>query len=151
MRQEHRAGEKMFVDFSGDGITIALLTGEVLKAKLFVAVLGASNLTVAAAGRAHRDADADVRLREAGIDQLDLATASALLHDGPGPIEHGHQRQATEGHEVARQTAHARLDALVVGERDDRVPRVLEARRRFSRGSIPPKSARRSARVPHHP
>lgn len=45
MRQEHRAGEKMFVDFSGDGIMIVLLTGEVLKAELFVAVLGASNLT----------------------------------------------------------------------------------------------------------
>lgn len=46
MRQEHRAGEKMFVDFSGDGIElIDEQTGEVRKAKLFVAVLGGSNLT----------------------------------------------------------------------------------------------------------
>ncbi|NBU29401.1 MAG: IS21 family transposase, partial [Caulobacteraceae bacterium] len=45
MRQEHRAGEKMFVDFSGDGIEIVSAIGEVLIAKLFVAVLGASNLT----------------------------------------------------------------------------------------------------------
>lgn len=46
MRQEHRAGEKMFVDFSGDGIDIVLPeTGEIVSAKLFVAVLGASNLT----------------------------------------------------------------------------------------------------------
>ena len=46
MRQEHRAGEKMFVDFSGDGIDIVNPeTGEVSVAKLFVAVLGASNLT----------------------------------------------------------------------------------------------------------
>jgi len=46
MRQEHRAGEKMFVDFSGDGITIVdPRTGECHTAKLFVAVLGASNLT----------------------------------------------------------------------------------------------------------
>ena len=43
--QEHRAGEKMFVDFSGDGIEIVSPIGEVLIAKLFVAVLGASNLT----------------------------------------------------------------------------------------------------------
>jgi len=46
MRQQHRAGEKMFVDFSGDGITIVdPVTGECKTAKLFVAVLGASNLT----------------------------------------------------------------------------------------------------------
>lgn len=46
MRQQHHAGEKMFVDFSGDGITIVdPRTGECQLAKLFVAVLGASNLT----------------------------------------------------------------------------------------------------------
>lgn len=46
MRQEHRAGEKMFVDFSGDGIDLVdPKTGEVTRAKLFVAVLGASSLT----------------------------------------------------------------------------------------------------------
>jgi len=46
MRQEHRAGEKLFLDFSGDGLEIVNpKTGEVTIAKLFVAVLGASNLT----------------------------------------------------------------------------------------------------------
>ena len=46
MRQEHRAGEKSFVDFSGDGVQVVdAVTGEVRVAKLFVAVLGASNLT----------------------------------------------------------------------------------------------------------
>jgi transposase len=46
MRQEHRAGEKLFVDFSGDGLPIVdPRTGEVRIAKLFVAVLGASNYT----------------------------------------------------------------------------------------------------------
>jgi len=46
MRQTHRAGEKMFIDFSGDGIDIVdPLTGECTLAKLFIAVLGASNLT----------------------------------------------------------------------------------------------------------
>jgi transposase len=48
MRQPHRAGEKMFVDFSGDGIDIVdPRTGECVAAKLFVAVLGGSNLTYA--------------------------------------------------------------------------------------------------------
>ncbi|WIG97987.1 IS21 family transposase [Myxococcus sp. SDU36] len=46
LRQEHRAGEKCFVDFSGDGVQVVdAATGEVRVAKLFVAVLGASNLT----------------------------------------------------------------------------------------------------------
>lgn len=48
MRQEHRAGEKDFVDFSGDGEEVVDgVTGEVRTAKLFVAVLGASSLTYA--------------------------------------------------------------------------------------------------------
>lgn len=46
MRQEHIAGEKLFVDFSGDGLTLVdPRTGECFKVKLFLAVLGASNLT----------------------------------------------------------------------------------------------------------
>jgi transposase len=46
MRQAHIAGEKCFVDFSGDGLEVTdPATGEVRVAKLFVAVLGASNLT----------------------------------------------------------------------------------------------------------
>jgi transposase len=46
MRQVHRAGEKMFLDFSGDGIDIVdPRTGECRTAKLFVAVLGASSFT----------------------------------------------------------------------------------------------------------
>jgi len=50
MRQEHRGGEKMFVDFSGDGIPwIDPPTGEILEATLFVAVMGASNRTYAEA------------------------------------------------------------------------------------------------------
>jgi transposase len=46
LRQEHRAGERMFVDFSGDGIPIVdRETGEITQAQMFVAVLGASNYT----------------------------------------------------------------------------------------------------------
>ena len=46
MRQVHRAGDKLFVDFSG--LTqpyVDKLTGEVHQAEIFVAVLGASNYT----------------------------------------------------------------------------------------------------------
>lgn len=46
MRQEHRAGEKLFVDYAGQTMEIVdALTGEVKKAEIFVATLGASNLT----------------------------------------------------------------------------------------------------------
>lgn len=50
MRQEHKAGEKAFVDYSGKkpGI-IDPSTGEVRKVELFVGVLGASSLTFAEA------------------------------------------------------------------------------------------------------
>lgn len=50
LRQDYRAGEKGFVDYSGDGIKIVdPHTGEVSEAPLFVAVLGASNFTYAEA------------------------------------------------------------------------------------------------------
>ena len=50
MRQQHRAGEKLFVDWAGAKIPIHDRdTGEVTLASLFVAVLGASNYTYAEA------------------------------------------------------------------------------------------------------
>ena len=48
MRQTHVAGDKTFVDYSGKKVPIVdPLTGEVRMAELFIAVLGASNLTYA--------------------------------------------------------------------------------------------------------
>ncbi len=50
MRQEHRAGEKLFVDYAGQSAdVIDPDTGEVHPAQIFVAVLGASNYTYAEA------------------------------------------------------------------------------------------------------
>ena len=50
LRQEHRAGEKMFVDYAGATIPIYdPKTGEVQPAAIFVAVLGASSYTFAEA------------------------------------------------------------------------------------------------------
>ena len=52
MRQNHKAGEKMFVDFAGQTIGIVdSNTGEIQKAQIFLAVLGASNYTYAEAVR----------------------------------------------------------------------------------------------------
>ena len=50
MRHEHRAGEKMFVDYAGQTVeVIDRETGEIHKAQIFVAVLGASSFTYAEA------------------------------------------------------------------------------------------------------
>jgi len=50
MRQEHKAGEKLFVDFAGATLPVTNPeTGERTDAQLFVAVLGASNYTYAEA------------------------------------------------------------------------------------------------------
>lgn len=50
MRQEHRAGEKMFVDYAGQTVPIVdRLTGEIHEAQIFAAVLGASSYTYAEA------------------------------------------------------------------------------------------------------
>ncbi len=48
MRHEHRAGEKLFVDYAGHTVAITdCLTGEIRMTQIFVEVLGASNYTYA--------------------------------------------------------------------------------------------------------
>jgi len=52
LRQEHKAGEKMFVDWAGATLPVYdAATGEARPASLFVAVLGASSYTYAEATR----------------------------------------------------------------------------------------------------
>ena len=50
MRQVHRAGDKLFIDYSGDTLPIIdAASDEVRRAELFIAVLDASNYTFAEA------------------------------------------------------------------------------------------------------
>ena len=50
MRQEHKAGEKLFIDFSGMKVAVIdPATGKTRQAEIFVAVMGASNYTYAEA------------------------------------------------------------------------------------------------------
>jgi transposase len=51
MRQLHKGGEKLFVDYAGDFVPVIVdrLTGETRDAHIFVAVMGASSLTYAEA------------------------------------------------------------------------------------------------------
>jgi transposase len=58
MRQEHLAGEKLFIDYAGKKPHIVdPETGEVIEVELFVAVLGASNYTYAEATLTQRGPD----------------------------------------------------------------------------------------------
>ena len=46
MRMEHKAGDKLYVDFAGDKLSIVdPTTGEIQEVEVFVAILGASQLT----------------------------------------------------------------------------------------------------------
>jgi len=50
MRQTHRAGEKLFIDYSGDTVpVINAATGEIVAAEIFIASMGASKYTYAEA------------------------------------------------------------------------------------------------------
>ena len=58
MRQIHPAGERLFVDYAGQTMPIINeLTGEISRAQIFVAVLGASNYTFACATATQTAAD----------------------------------------------------------------------------------------------
>ena len=94
MRQTHVAGERLFVDYAGDGVAVVIdrLTGEIRKAQIFVAVLGASSFTFARASwtQALPDwIDAHVRAFEAigGVphllvpDNTKTAVIKACLYD----------------------------------------------------------------------
>lgn len=55
MRQQHRAGEKLFADFAGPTVPVLARDGGIeFQAHVFVAVLGASNYTFACATRSRR-------------------------------------------------------------------------------------------------
>lgn len=58
MRQVHRAGEKLFIDYAGPTVGVVNPdTGELRRAHIFVAVLGASNYTYACATPGQTQAD----------------------------------------------------------------------------------------------
>ena len=82
LRQEHRAGEKMFVDWAGDTIPIHdPRTGEITPASLFVAVLGASTYTFARATLS-QDLDNWVECHVAAFEYY-LGTPRLVVPDNP--------------------------------------------------------------------
>jgi len=104
MRQVHRAGEKLFVDYCGP--TLAIVnpdTGEFRQAQIFVAVLGASNYTFACASWSQKQADwlnAHVKAFEyfGGVPQLvvpdNLKSAVRKVHRYDPDINPSYQQLA---------------------------------------------------------
>ena len=57
-RQVHTAGQELFVDYAGDTVPITCATtGEITRAQIFAATLGASNYTYACATPRQTTAD----------------------------------------------------------------------------------------------
>lgn len=74
MRQTHRAGEKLFIDYSGKKPVLwDRQTGEAIAVELYVAVLGASNYTYVEASRSQ------------GLDDFVMSTVRALEYFGAVP------------------------------------------------------------------
>jgi transposase len=58
MRMEHKAGDKLYVDFAGDKLNIIdKTTGEITPVEVFVSILGASQLTYVEAVRSQQKED----------------------------------------------------------------------------------------------
>ena len=58
MHQEHKSGDKMFVDYTGDKLSfVDQTTGEVVPTEVFVAILGSSQLTYVEASITQRKED----------------------------------------------------------------------------------------------
>ena len=84
MRQVHRAGEKLFIDYSGD--TVAVIdakSGEILTAEIFVGDAGRVEVHVR---RGDLDADA------AGLDRLAHPDAG-VLRGGAEPVDPGQSEE----------------------------------------------------------
>ena len=102
MRQVHKAGEKCFVDYAGPTIPIIdVLTGEITKAQIFVAVLGASSYTFAMATRAQKTADWLLGQRKAfeyfgGVTQVIVPDNPRSLIANPDRYEPGIGRSYAE-------------------------------------------------------
>jgi transposase len=102
MRQTHRAGEKVFVDYSGKKpIVVCPKTGEVVEVELFVAVHGASNYTYAEATRTQRIEDwlaSHVRAVEffGGVGEIYVPDELRSAVREPGRYEPGISRSYAE-------------------------------------------------------
>ena len=102
MRQVHRAGEKLFVDYAGQKPTVVdRSTGEAREVEIFVATMGASSFTYAEATETQRVADfigSHIRAAEffGGVPELFVPDQLRSAVTGPCRYEPGLQRTYEE-------------------------------------------------------
>jgi transposase len=124
MRQDHPAGDKVFVDYSGKKIMIVdRATGVVREAEIFVAVLGASNYTYAEAMWTQKLADwieAHVRRRQlfgvfsqAHRDPQRICVVAEFRPSGEHRRAESHRRHRAEDYQ---RDPNAQVPALVANE-----------------------------------
>ena len=102
MRQQHRAGEKLFIDYAGPTLPIInAATGEITRAHIFVAALGASNYTYACATPGETQVDWLTSLGQAlsyfgGVPEMVVPDNPRALIAHPDRYEPGLNRAALE-------------------------------------------------------
>ena len=102
MRQQHRAGEKLFIDYAGPTLpVIDPATGEISQAHIFVAALGASNYTYACATPGETQVDWLTGLSQAfsyfgGVSEMVVPDNPRALIAHPDRYEPGLNRAALE-------------------------------------------------------
>ncbi|MCQ4323198.1 IS21 family transposase [Stutzerimonas stutzeri] len=102
MRQQHRAGEKLFIDYAGPTLpVIDPATGEISRAHIFVAALGASNYTYACATPGETQVDWLTALGQAfsylgGVSEMVVPDNPRALIAHPDRYEPGLNRAALE-------------------------------------------------------
>ncbi|MGH8436700.1 MAG: IS21 family transposase [Pseudomonas sp.] len=102
MRQQHVAGEKLFIDYAGPTLpVIDRATGEISRAHIFVAALGASNYTYACATPGETQVDWLTALSQAldylgGVPEMIVPDNPRALISDPDRYEPGLNRAALE-------------------------------------------------------
>ena len=102
MRQQHRAGEKLFIDYAGPTLpVIDAATGEIRQAHIFVGALGASNYTYACATPGETQVDWLTALSQAlsyfgGVPEMIVPDNPRALVARPDRYEPGLNRAALE-------------------------------------------------------
>ncbi|WP_341303200.1 IS21 family transposase [Pseudomonas sp. TMP25] len=102
MRQTHVAGEKLFIDYAGPTLpVIDRATGEISRAHIFVAALGASNYTYACATPGETQVDWLTALSQAldylgGVPEMIVPDNPRALISDPDRYEPGLNRAALE-------------------------------------------------------
>ena len=139
MRQTHAAGERLFVDYAGDGVPVVIdrATGEMRMAQIFVAVLGASSFTFACATWTQALPDwIDAHVAVASVIDADPIASAVRVSRSMRRRSFSRRRRAFS---AAKSTSAGGIAACVLGRRGDPawLPALLLRQARSRAAGIP--------------